>query len=102
MFRNREALQARLETLLGSRNAYFQPPENIQLKYPAIIYSPSRIKNVRADNLPYLQFTAYDVIVVDRAPDSEIADKVSKLPMCEFNRSYKSNNLNHFSFTIYY
>ena len=102
MFRNREAFQARLETILGSRNVYFQPPENVQLKFPAIVYNLSRLDTINADNQSYLRFTAYDVVVIDRAPDSSIADIISRLPMCRFNRSYKSKNLNHFSFTIYY
>lgn len=102
MFRNREEFQAVLETLAGSRNVYFQPPENLQLKYPAITYSIGSLDNVHADNKVYLSFTAYDVVVIDRAPDSQIANRVSKLPMSSFNRSYVSNNLNHFSFRVYY
>lgn len=102
MFRNREALQARLEAILGSRNVYFQPPNNLQLEFPAIVYKLSRLDTINADNQSYLRFTAYDVVVIDRAPDSSIADKISRLPMCRFNRSYESKNLNHFSFTIYY
>jgi len=100
MFRSRDPLQELLETICG--HVYFQPPENLQLKYPAIIYYLSKLDKIYADNSSYLSFTAYDIVVVDRSPDSVIADAISKLPMCRFNRSYVSQNLNHFSFTLYY
>lgn len=102
MFRNREELQSLLEVLLGSSNVYFQPPSNKQLNYPAIIYKISNVDNTHADNSVYLQFSSYDVVVVDYKPNSQIADKISRLPMCRFNTNYVSNNLNHFSFTLYY
>jgi len=31
-------LQEVLESLLGSRNVYFQPPLNLKMNYPCIIY----------------------------------------------------------------
>ena len=102
MFRNRLELQALLEDILGSKSVYFQPPENAQLSYPAIVYKLSGVDNEHADNTVYIQFTSYDVIVVDYKPNSEIASKISKLPMCRFNQHYVANNLNHFSFTLFY
>lgn len=87
---------------LGSRYAYFQPPESIKMKYPAIVYSRSDIDNDFANNDVYMQSLAYQVIVIDEDPDSEIVTKVSQLPMCRFDRHYTSDNLNHDVFTIYY
>lgn len=88
--------------ILGSRNAYYQPNESVKMKYPAIVYSRNDIDNVHADDSVYVQTTAYQVIVIDPDPDSEIVAKVSKLPMCSFDRHYASDNLNHDSFTLYY
>lgn len=87
---------------LGSRNVYFQPPESIKMQYPAIVYSRDDIENNHANNGAYIQSTAYNIIVIDPDPDSEVVQKVSKLPMCMFDRHYAADNLNHDSFTIYY
>ena len=34
--------------ILGSRNAYFQPPASVKMNYPAIKYSLSNIENNNA------------------------------------------------------
>lgn len=72
------------------------------MQYPAIVYSRDDIENDHANNGTYIQFTAYNIIVIDPDPDSEVVQKVSKLPMCTFDRHYAADNLNHDSFTIYY
>lgn len=95
-------LQKFLEEVLGSRNVYYQPPETIKLKYPAIVYSKNRINNKFADDVCYLQNNSYELTVIDSDPDSEIVDRISKLPTIKFDRQFKSNNLNHYVFTIIY
>lgn len=85
----------------GDDHVYFQPPESVRMKYPAIVYSRERIDDRFADGIPYLQNTAYAVTVIDKDPDSEIVKKVSQLPMSRHNRHYKRDNLNHDVFTIY-
>jgi hypothetical protein len=88
--------------ILGSRNVYYQPPESIKMKYPAIVYSRSKIDNRYANDSIYDQLLAYDITVIDEDPDSEIVEKISKLPFCSFDRHYTADNLNHDTFTIYY
>lgn len=99
---SRLELQILLEELLGSRNVYYQPPESVKMKYPAIVYSRQNIDNRHANNNVYIQNNVYNITVIDENPDSEIVKKVSLLPMCNFNRHYTSDNLNHDVFTIYY
>lgn len=95
-------LQTLLEGLLGSRNVYFQPPSSVHMNYPAIVYSRDDIWNDHADNLPYMQTTGYQVIVIDEDPDSEIVKKVANLPRCSYDRNYVADNLNHDVFTLFY
>ena len=95
-------LQTMLETLLGSRNVYFQPPASVKMSYPAIVYSRANIKNTHADDDVYLQDRAYRVTVLDKNPDSHFVDLVSKLPMCSFQQHYTADNLNHDVFLLYY
>ena len=99
---SRLELQNLLESILGSRNVYYQPPESIKIKYPAIIYSRNDIDNNFADDIVYMQNHTDQIIVIDANPDSEIVDKISKLPMCRYNRHYTSDNLNHDVFILNY
>ena len=88
--------------ILGSRNAYFQPPESVKMSYPAIRYSRKDIKNRFANDQVYMQKDCYEVIVIDKDPDGELVKKVSMFPMCSFDRHYVSDNLHHYVFTLYY
>ena len=95
-------LQSKLEEILGSSNVYYQPPENKKIEYPAIIYSKGKIDKDYANNTAYRLKTRYDLIVVDKRPDSPVIQKLLSLPYCSYDRQYKSDNLNHDSLTLYY
>lgn len=99
---SRLELQTLLETVLGSKNVYYQPPPSVQMSYPAIVYSRSRIKNDAANNAVYNQHHWYKVSVIDKNPDSSIVDRMSKLPTCAFDQHYATDNLNHDVFSIYF
>lgn len=90
-----------MKDVSGVENVYFQPPENLLLKYPAIVYSRSDIRNRPADDMVYSQFTFYDLTVIDKNPDSLLVYAIASLPRCKFGRHYKSDNLNHDTFTIF-
>lgn len=97
---SRLGLQDLLETLVD--NVYFQPPESLKLSYPCIVYSRSDMDTKFADDIPYAHSKQYQLIVIDKDPDSNIPGKVALLPMCTFDRHYTANNLNHDIFDIYY
>ena len=99
---SRLELQTLLESVLGSRNVYYQPPASVRMNYPAIVYFRSDIENDFANDSAYIQSLAYEVIVIDEDPDSNIVMRVSQLPMCRYNRHYTSDNLNHDVFTLYF
>lgn len=88
--------------ILGSRQVYFQAPPSKGMSYPAIIYSRSDIDNTFANNSVYKQARSYEIIVIDKNPDSEIVDKVSRIPRIRYDRPYKADNLNHDVFTLIY
>lgn len=95
-------LQTKLESLLESRNVYFQPPESIKMNYPAIVYGLDNIENTFADDEVYLSHKRYVVTLIDKNPDSIFVDKLAKLSACRFSRHYKSENLNHWTFSLYF
>lgn len=99
---SRLELQSKLEELLGSRNVYYQPPESLKMKYPAIRYSKEDIESVKADDTNYLNNKRYEIIVIDSRPDNPVIDELLKLPMCSYDRPYVSGNLHHDVLTLYY
>ncbi len=91
-----------LKTVLGSDNVYYQPPASVKMEYPAIVYKRDDIDTKFADDFSYKQSTAYELIVIDKNPDSNIVETVSKLSMCRFVRHYTADNLNHDVFKLYF
>ena len=83
-------------------NVYFQPPENVQLKYPCIIYHRDFAHTKFADDNPYDHTVRYAITVIDRDPDSEIPSKVAAMPMSLFNRFFTVDNLNHDVYNVYF
>jgi hypothetical protein len=83
-------------------NAYFQPPSNIQMKFPCIVYARDGSDSDFADNGLYRQAKRYQVTVIDRNPDSELPDQVEGLPLSSFDRFFAADNLNHWVLTLFY
>ena len=91
------------ETLKGIvDHVYFQPPNNIEIKFPCIRYERDSDLSEFAGNRPYVYVRRYQVTVIDRDPDSSIADQVEGLPLCRFDRFFAADNLNHFVFTLFF
>lgn len=99
---SRIELQFILQGILGSSNVYFQPPESININYPAIIYELSDIETSHANNKVYRKIRKYSVTAIEKHPDSVLVDKLLELPMCEFNRHFETDNLNHNVFNLYF
>ena len=107
-------LQRRLElhekfiSILGTAGekesrVYFQPPNSVAMKYPAIRYEKDGASAVHADNGAYLRTQRYRVTVIDPDPDSVIAAEIlSCFPLCMPDRSYRADNLNHDTLILYY
>ena len=72
------------------------------MTYPCIVYVVDNFDITYADNIPFLCEKRYAITVIDKTPDSELPDKLLKLPFCSFNRAYTASNLNHWVFTLYY
>lgn len=98
----RRELQLILEEMLGTRNVYYQPAENLQMQYPAIRYQKADDITYHGDNIKYLNRNCYDITVIDNIPDNEVIDKILTLPYSSFDRHYKANNLNHDVIQLYF
>jgi hypothetical protein len=96
----RAQLQSKLESILP--NVYFQPPANVAMTFPAIVYQRARAETEFADNMPYWVVKQYQVIMITRNPDESAFDAIAALPMCAHERFYVADNLNHDVFNIYF
>lgn len=99
---SRLELHEKLKELLGSNNVYYQPPNNIKMSYPAIKYSKDLVSKKRANNGTYLLQNRYQIVVIDKVPDNPVIEKLLKIPMCDYVRTYSADNLNHDVLSIYF
>lgn len=84
-------------------NVYFQPPSNIRLTYPCIVYSKIRKDDTHANNNTYVSVQAYQLTVIDQDPDSIIADAIEvSFEMCSITAYFTRDNLNQTTLTLYY
>ncbi len=88
--------------LTFTSNVYFQPPINIRLEYPCIIYKRDFADTKFADDKPYSIKKRYMVMIIDPDPDSEIPEKVASMPLSTFNRFYTADNLNHDIYSVFF
>jgi len=95
-------LQTLLVDILGSKNVYFQPPPDIKMEYPCIVYHRDYAETSFADDYPYRHVKRYQVTVIDRNPDSDIPPKIAALQMCIFDRFFTSDNLNHDVYKLFF
>jgi len=96
-------LHAILVGLVGEGGTvYFQPPSNVQMTYPCIVYARDAGLTKFADNAPYTYNQRYQVTVIDRDPDSDIPRKVTGLPKTSYNRGFVADNLHHDVLELYY
>jgi hypothetical protein len=100
MARDRLDLQTILESITD--NVYFQPPSNVQMKYPCIVYNRDAEDAKFADNVLYGHKQRYQVTVISQDPDSAIPGQIRQLPLCSFDRFFTADNLNHDVFTIFF
>ena len=101
MARPRIELQRLLEQTVGHGvTVYFQAPT--KLTFPCVKYERSKIDNDYANNSPYISQKQYTLTVIYRDPDSDLPDKIAKLPSCKHASKFVNDNLHHDVFTIFF
>lgn len=97
-------LHAILKAIMGGTGShvYFQPPPNMKLQYPAIVYERSSIRKRQANNSIYNKKAVYKVTVISKDPDNIFCEKVNDLPYSTYDRRYPSEGMYHDVFTVYY
>lgn len=99
----RRKLQNELESVLGNKNVYFQPPESIKLQYPAIVYEVSAPDIKRADNRIYSYTNKFNLKYIRKNGNDDVPRKILEtFSLCSENDTYIYDNLYHTIFGLYY
>lgn len=98
----RTELHEKLRELLGSSHVYFQPPESVRLSFPCIVYNLDYFDVKRANNDLYLGRDRYAVTLISKDPDDPRVRELLKWPLCSFSRFFTVDNLNHWTYEIYF
>ena len=99
--RDRLTIQSELETLLGSRNVYYDPPPSFKLKYDCFVYELRRMDRKLADNHKYLLTPIYQVTYITKNPDSPLIMELARKMNWNFMNSFTKDNLHHFVYEIF-
>lgn len=97
-------LQEALQNLMGENiKVYFQPPENLNIKYPCIVFDRTNALADYADNKPYHVTKRYTVTLMSKTADNdEDLDKLLTFPMSTYDRQFINDGIVHDVFSIYY
>lgn len=91
-------LQARLDAI-GEKHGfkvYYQPPDNVTLKYPCIVYGDSGFTDNRADNIHYVIRTRYQITFMTKDADSNIPKEILvAVKHGKLERKFTRDNLYH-------
>lgn len=99
----RERLDRLLKETVGAgHSVYFQPPEGLRLSYPCLVYVLDDLFSKHADNLPYFRALIWKITYITPDPDDEVILKLADLPQCAMGRSFTSDHLYHYPYTIHY
>ena len=90
-----------LQKAVSHNRVYFQPPENLKIGYPAVVFHLSKIKLDHADDAPYKGAREYSVTLITKEPEPEVLDEILKIPYTTLDTTYISDGMNHFVFTTY-
>lgn len=98
----RQQLHTELKAL-GLTNVYFQPPENVKLIFPCLIYKIARFRPEYADDRPYAMSKRYNLLYITKDPDDLMPDTLAEaFPTIIHNTSYVNDTMYHHSFDLYY
>lgn len=90
-----------LQKAVDHNRVYFQPPENLKIGYPAVIFHLSKIKLDHADDVPYKGAREYSVTLIAKEPEPKVLDEILKIPYTTLDTTYIVDGMNHFVFTTY-
>lgn len=98
----RDDLQYILNHMRGVKNVYYQPPPDLKLRYPCIVYKQAPYQTAQADNHNYRISEMYLVTAITKSPDWHVPRRILELfPSCRQEAAYIADGLYHYRFLIH-
>lgn len=96
-------LELHAELLKFAPNVYFQPPSNIKMAFPCIVYARSTRSKEFANNTIYLFKQCYQLTVMTSDADSTVGEELeSHFQYCGVTNEFTLDNLHHTILDLYY
>lgn len=100
---DRKELEYKFYELLGNNNVYFQPPDNVHMLYPCIVYRLDGVYNNHADNKSYHRVKRYSVTHIYKDVRQEKIDEfLDTFKLINYDTRFTSDNLYHDVYTLYW
>ena len=100
-----EELRDKLYLVHNTENVYYDPPTGITMEFPCFRFELNNYDIRRADNKAYAMKPRWAVTYITR--DIEEIEDVAKemldiFQYCNFDTSYRADNLQHAVFNLYF
>lgn len=96
-------IQEKFKFLLGSNNVYYQPPANLKMKYPAIVYSLDGLDVKHFDNTRLINKTCFSVTHIYRNENENLVETMLKnFEYISFDNRSIVDGIYNDHFTIYW
>lgn len=100
---DRLSLHNKLVEILNSKNAYYQPPANVNLVYPCVIYNQNAGDIKKANNKLYKYTRKYEVTFIFKSSNDDITlTMLDTFKYCTEGPMFITDNLYHYTFELYY
>lgn len=86
--------------MLGTDQAFFQPPTGTQLAYPCIVYDLDRTDVIFADDRPYRLTSRWQLTLITKKAIEPVFSKIIHLPTCTHTRTFRADQLYHHLFNL--
>ena len=94
-----------LAGILGDESrVYFQPPENLYMQYPCIVYRRVSSHTNYGDDKPFFKMKRYEVTYIFDDPDDpeDVLEKLTDLRLSIFDRQFVVDDLYNATIILYF
>lgn len=100
-----EDVRDKLYLVNNTQNVYYDPPDSIRMEYPCFRFENNNYDVTHADNKAYIKKPRWTVTYITRDVEEIeiVTDQMLNIFMyCNFDTSFRSDNLEHAVFNLYF
>lgn len=82
---------------------YYQPPTNVSLQYPCIVYRSTGTNTAYANNEPYYYVYEFEIVVMSMDPEFQLPyDILNGISYTSITSQYQRDNIYHTAIRLAY